>query len=80
MESKTLTVCVTGSAGQIGYAFIPLLLTGQCFGPNTRINLRLLDIAPMENVLKGVILEIEDGAYPLLNSVESGSDPKVLFK
>jgi malate dehydrogenase len=76
----TLTVCVTGAAGQIGYAFIPLLLTGQVFGPATKINLRLLDIPQCENVLKGVILEIEDGAYPLLNSVESGSDPKVLFR
>lgn len=74
MESKTLNVCVTGSAGQIGYAFIPLLCTGQVFGPNTKINLRLLDIQPMEAVLKGVILEIEDCAYPLLNSVTSGSD------
>jgi malate dehydrogenase len=80
VEPTSLTVCVTGAAGQIGYAFVPLLLTGQVFGPNTRINLRLLDIPQCEEVLKGVILEIEDGAYPLLNSVSSGSDPKVLFK
>jgi malate dehydrogenase len=80
VEPTSLTVCVTGSAGQIGYAFIPLLLTGQVFGPNTKINLRLLDIPQMEDVLKGVILEIEDGAYPLLSSVQAGSDPKVLFK
>lgn len=44
MEGKTLTVCVTGAAGMIGYAFIPLLCTGEVFGPNTKINLRLLDI------------------------------------
>lgn len=80
MESNTLTVCVTGAAGQIGYAFIPLLLTGQVFGLNVRINLRLLDISQAEEILKGVILEIEDGAYPLLDSVSSGSDPNVLFK
>lgn len=80
VEPTALTVCVTGAAGQIGYAFVPLLLSGQCFGPETRINLRLLDIPQMEEVLKGVVLEIEDGAYPLLSSVQSGSDPKILFK
>jgi len=78
--AKTLKVCVTGAAGQIGYAFIPLLLTGQVFGPDVHIDLRLLDIPAMEDVLKGVIMEIEDGAYPLLEKVSSGSDPKVLFK
>ena len=80
VEPTSLTVCVTGAAGQIGYAFIPLLLTGQVFGADVRINLRLLDIPQMEDVLKGLILEIEDGAYPLLNSVQAGSDPKVIFK
>lgn len=77
---KVLNVCVTGAAGQIGYAFIPLLLTGQVFGPNTLINLRLLDIPQAEEILKGVALEIEDGAYSLLNGVTVGSDPKSLFK
>lgn len=75
-----MKVCITGAAGQIGYAFIPLLLTGQVFGPDVRIDLRLLDIPPMEQVLKGVIMEIEDGAYPLLEKVSSGSDPKQMFK
>lgn len=79
-SAKTLKVCVTGAAGQIGYAFIPLLLTGQVFGPNVRIDLRLLDIPQAEGILKGVIMEIEDGAYPLLERVSSGSDPKILFQ
>ncbi len=43
MSQKTLNVCVTGAAGQIAYSFIPQLLRGLAF-PNTRINLRLLDI------------------------------------
>jgi malate dehydrogenase len=59
----TLNVCVTGAAGQIGYAFLPLLLTGQVFGPKTKINLRLLDIPQSEEILKGVILELEDGEF-----------------
>ncbi|EGR34785.1 malate dehydrogenase nad, putative [Ichthyophthirius multifiliis] len=79
-NEKKLIVCVTGAAGQIGYAFLPLLLTGQCFGPNTKISLRLLDIPQCEQILKGVELELQDGAYPLLVDVNSGSNPEVLFK
>lgn len=79
-NQKVVKVCITGAAGQIGYAFIPLLLTGQVFGPDVRIDLRLLDILPAEGILKGVAMEIMDGAYPLLERVTSGSDPKVLFK
>ncbi len=78
-STKTMRVCVTGAAGQIGYAFIPLLLTGQVFGPNIQIDLRLLDIPPMEEVLKGVVMEIEDCAYPLLERVVCGSDAKDMF-
>ena len=80
MAQKSLKVCLTGAAGQIGYAFIPLLLSGQVFGTETLIELRLLDIPQCEEVLKGVILEIEDCAYPLLSSVTSGSCAKDLFK
>ena len=52
---KTLTVCVTGAAGQIAYSFIPQLLRGQAF-PGVSINLRLLDIPAAENAMKGVIM------------------------
>ena len=63
-----MTVCVTGAAGQIAYSFIPQLLRGQAF-PGVSINLRLLDIPASENAMKGVVMEIHDATYPLLESV-----------
>jgi hypothetical protein len=68
--NKSFIVCVTGAAGQIAYSFIPQLLKGNVF-PGVSIKLRLLDITPALNALKGVILEIEDCTYPLLESVIS---------
>jgi len=50
------------------------------FGPDVKINLRLLDIPPAESILKGVALEIVDCAYPNLASLDTGSDPKKMFK
>eukprot|EP01017_Pseudomicrothorax_dubius_P016998 TRINITY_DN1926_c0_g2_i1.p1 TRINITY_DN1926_c0_g2~~TRINITY_DN1926_c0_g2_i1.p1 ORF type:complete len:309 (-),score=106.74 TRINITY_DN1926_c0_g2_i1:61-987(-) len=79
MESA-VRVCVTGAAGQIGYSLLPLICTGRVFGAGKKVHLRLLDIAPMEEVLKGVLLEIEDGAYPLVASIQISSDPRVAFK
>ncbi len=76
---SSLKVCITGAAGNIAYAFIPLLLTGQVFG-DRQIELRLLDIPQCENVLKGVIMEIHDSVYTRLTSVSSGSDPNLMFK
>jgi len=78
--TKTLRVCVTGAAGQIAYSFIPMLAAGQVFGENVSIELRLLDIPQAEQTLKAVVMEIEDDAYPLVTSIESGTDPKVIFK
>lgn len=81
MEStKTFTVTITGAAGQIAYSLIPLVCSGKTFGEDVRINLKLLDIEPMMKVLSGVAMEIEDCAYPLLNSVETGHDPYEMLK
>ena len=52
-----MTICVTGAAGQIAYSFIPQLASGMCF-PGVRLHLRLLDIQPALNILKGVALEL----------------------
>jgi malate/lactate dehydrogenase len=65
MEGQSFTVCVTGAAGQIAYSFLPQLCKGACF-PGVSIRLRLLDITPTLNVMKGVALELEDCSYPLL--------------
>lgn len=66
-----LTICITGAAGQIAYSFIPQLLKGNAFGTR-KINLKLLDIAPALNALKGVVMEIKDCAFPLCNSIVYG--------
>jgi malate dehydrogenase len=79
-KDKVLTVAVTGAAGMIGYAFIPLLSTGLVFGFDTKINLRLLDITQAQKKLEGVSLELQDGAYPLLLDVQYGDDPMHMFK
>eukprot|EP00826_Nyctotherus_ovalis_P008945 TRINITY_DN12330_c0_g1_i11.p1 TRINITY_DN12330_c0_g1~~TRINITY_DN12330_c0_g1_i11.p1 ORF type:complete len:240 (-),score=87.15 TRINITY_DN12330_c0_g1_i11:48-767(-) len=80
MEKKPLVVCVTGAAGQIGYSLVPLVASGDVFGPDQPIELRMLDIEFMLESLKGLAMELEDCAYPLLTSVKYGTDPKELFK
>lgn len=72
-------VSVTGAAGRIAYSLIPLLLSGQVFGLETRIQLRLLDIPQMVEKLEGYVMEIEDSAFPLLDSVIASADPAVAF-
>jgi len=63
------TVLITGAAGQIGYSLVPLVASGQLFGENVPVNLHLLDIEQAQGVLGGVVMEIEDGAYPLVRKV-----------
>eukprot|EP00796_Vickermania_ingenoplastis_P004615 gene4616-3327_t len=72
-------VVVTGAAGQIGYAIVPLIARGDLLGPDTHIELRLLDIEPAQNALVGVEAELMDGAFPLLEKVVITADPKVAF-
>ena len=57
---------VTGAAGQIGYALLPLIAKGHLFGFDQKIILHLLDVPFCENALGGVVLELEDCSYPLL--------------
>ncbi len=80
MEKKPIIVCVTGAAGQIGYSLVPLVASGEMFGPDQPIELRLLDIPPMTESLKGLSLEIQDCAYPLVRDLKYGSDPREMFK
>lgn len=66
---RTVRVAVTGAAGQIGYAILPRLASGEVFGHETRISLRLLEITPALPALEGVVMELEDCAFPLLDGV-----------
>ena len=57
-----------------------MLANGDVFGPHVKIQLRLLDIPSAEKALQGVNMELQDGAYPLLEDVRCGSDPEEMFK
>ena len=72
--SETLRVVVTGATGQVAYALLPRIAAGEMFGPDADIDLRLSDISPMIDKAKGVVMELEDGAYPLLSQVSASAD------
>lgn len=76
---KHVKVLVTGAAGQIGYALLPRLASGQAFGLETTLDLHLLEIEPALPALKGVVMELEDCAFPLLRNIVVTSDPRVAF-
>ena len=69
-----MRVVVTGATGQVAYALLPRIASGEMFGPDTDIDLRLADIPQMIDKAKGVLMELEDGAYPLLERVSASSD------
>lgn len=73
-------VVVTGATGQVAYALIPRIAAGEMFGPGREVDLRLVDIPPMIDKLKGVLMELEDGAYPLLARATATADRSVGFK
>nr|AUW34353.1 cytosolic malate dehydrogenase [Littorina scutulata] len=78
--SEAVKVCVTGAAGQIAYSLLYSLAKGDVFGSTQPIILTLPDIAPMEGVLNGVVMELMDCAMPLLKEVIPTCDEKVAFK
>ena len=74
-----VTVAVTGAAGQIGYALVFRIASGQLLGADTPVALRLLEIPPAMDAVKGVIMEVQDCAFPLLAGVTASDDPNVAF-
>ena len=72
--NKPVNVVVTGAAGNIAYSAIFRIAAGQMLGDNQPINLKLIDIEPAMNALKGVKFELEDCAFPLLNSITTTFD------
>ncbi|BBU21770.1 malate dehydrogenase [Mycobacterium xenopi] len=79
MSTSALKVAVTGAAGQIGYSLLFRLASGALLGPDRPIELRLLEIEPALKALEGVVMELEDCAFPLLAGVEIGADPAKIF-
>ena len=80
MTPRKIKVAVTGAAGQIGYALLFRIASGEVFGPQTRITLSLLELAAALPALKGVCMELEDCAFPLLDSVGQTASPETAFK
>ncbi|WP_130013059.1 malate dehydrogenase [Serinicoccus sediminis] len=72
-------VAVTGAAGQIGYSLLFRIASGELLGPDTPVELRLLEITPALGALEGVVMELDDCAFPLLTDVQTGDDADVVF-
>jgi len=79
VTSGPLKVAVTGAAGQIGYSLLFRLASGSLLGDDRPIQLQLLEIEPALKALEGVVMELDDYAFPTLAGVEIGSDPEKIF-
>jgi malate dehydrogenase len=79
MAKTPVHVTVTGAAGQIGYALVHQIANGILLGPDQPVVLRLLEIEPVMKALEGVVMELEDGAHPLLEDVVATSDLNTAF-
>ena len=79
MSKTPVQVTVTGAAGQIGYAALFRIASGQLLGPEQPVVLRLLEIEPAMKALGGVAMELDDCAFPLLAGIETTSDLKTAF-
>ena len=77
---RPLRVAVTGAAGQIGYSLLFRIASGEMLGKDQPVILQLLDITPALPALNGVVMELDDCAFPLLQSVHSTDDPKAAFR
>jgi len=73
-------IAVSGAAGQISYSLLFRLAAGLLLGPDQPIILHLLEITPAMNALKGVVMELNDCASPLLHGIEITDDPTIAFK
>lgn len=79
-NKKPVHVTVTGAAGQIGYALLFRIASGQLLGPDQPVVLRLLEVEPAMKPLNGVIMELDDCAFPMLADIVATSDAKKAFE
>lgn len=77
--ADTVSVAVTGAAGQIGYALLFRIASGAMLGQDQSIELRLLEIPPAMDALRGVVMELDDCAFPLLKNIVATDQPDVAF-
>ena len=80
MAKAPMRVAVTGAAGQIGYSLLFRIANGDMLGKDQPVILQLLDLPQAQTAVKGVVMELEDCAFPLLAGVVITDDPKVAFK
>ena len=80
MANKRVRVAVTGAAGQIGYAILFRIASGQMFGPDTDVDLSLLELPQALDALEGVKMELDDCAFPLLKSIKCTDKMEEAFK
>ena len=82
MTKIPIRVAVTGAAGQICYALLFRIASGQMFGPDQPVRLQLLEIADAraQKAMGGIVLELEDCAFPLLLDVTTSADPRMAFR
>src|ERR671920_1217785 len=79
MTRTPVNVTVTGAAGQIGYALLFRIASGQLLGADVPVKLRLLEITPALKAAEGTAMELDDSAFPLLAGIDITDDPNVAF-
>jgi malate dehydrogenase len=79
VPNSPVKVAVTGAAGQIGYSLLFRIASGALLGPDTPVELRLLEITPALKALEGVVMELDDCAFTTLAGVETGDDANTIF-
>lgn len=77
---QPVRVAVTGAAGQIGYSLLFRIASGDMLGKDQPVILQLLEITPAMDALRGVVMELEDCAFPLVTDIIPSDDPNVAFK
>ena len=80
MSKQPMRVAVTGAAGQIGYSLLFRIAAGEMLGSDQPVILQLVDIPPAMKAVGGVMMELEDCAFPLLAGMEASDDPATGFK
>jgi malate dehydrogenase len=78
-SASPATVAVTGAAGQIGYALLFRIASGQLLGPDVPVRLRLLEISPALKAAEGTAMELDDCAFPLLQGIDITDDARAAF-
>ncbi|MBE7217930.1 MAG: malate dehydrogenase [Caulobacteraceae bacterium] len=80
VQPPAKTIAISGAAGQIGYALVFRVAAGDIYGAGQPVRLRLLDLPQAQGALRGVIMELEDCAFPLMQAVEGFDDPARAFR